>query len=203
MTEYRILLKDIPFELVTPADEGIFTVVDEVGETLEENAILKATALAGESGLLSLADDSGLEVDALDGEPGVLSARYAGQDATDKDRVNLLLSRMKDMPWEKRTARFRCVIAWTPVLLDEVENASPVCYADDLEMQTASFEGTCEGRIDFAPRGTNGFGYDPLFVPDGYTESFAELGEAVKNRLSHRAKALAKLKAYLTNRPSD
>ena len=109
--EYRSLLQNIPLELVTLAEQGITTVVDEAGESLEENARLKATLLATESQLLALADDSGLEVDALGGEPGRLSARYAGEGASDRDRVNYLLSRLKGVPWEKRSACFRCVIA--------------------------------------------------------------------------------------------
>ena len=109
--EFRSLLQGIPFELVTPKDMGIDTEVEENGTTYEENARLKACALAKESGLLTLADDSGLEVDALNGEPGVMSARYAGKNASDAERVKYLLSKIKDVPKEKRTARFRCVIA--------------------------------------------------------------------------------------------
>jgi non-canonical purine NTP pyrophosphatase (RdgB/HAM1 family) len=101
---------------------------------------------------------------------------------------------------QKRTARFHCVIALTPVIRDKLESASPVCYADELELQTELFDGTCEGRILLEPRGTNGFGYDPLFVLEGFEQTFAELGEAVKNRLSHRARALAKLKEQLQKR---
>ena len=109
--EYRRLLQNLPYELITLAEEGITTIVSEVGESLEENARLKATLLAAESQLLALADDSGLEVDALGGEPGRLSARYAGENASDKELVNYLLLRLKGVPWEKRSARFRCVIA--------------------------------------------------------------------------------------------
>ena len=101
------------------------------------------------------------------------------------------------MPLEKRTARFRCVIALTPVLSPQKESASPVCYADESEARTEVFDGACEGRIISAPRGQGGFGYDPLFVPEGYEATFAELGEGVKNGLSHRAKALGKLKRRL------
>lgn len=146
-----------------------------------------------------LADDSGLEVDALNGAPGVHSARFAAMDSgtpgnsRDGDNNAKLLRLLAELPLEKRTARFRCVLALTPVLSDSVENASPVCYADEFELQTQLFEGACAGRIQFAPGGKGGFGYDPLFVPDGFTQSFAELGEDVKNRLSHRAKALERL----------
>jgi XTP/dITP diphosphohydrolase len=104
---------------------------------------------------------------------------------------------LKDVPIEKRAARFRCVVALTPVLPQSAESSSPVCYADEHEIQTRCFEGTCEGRIGFTPRGHGGFGYDPLFIPDGYWQTFAELGESVKNQLSHRARALEKLSKAL------
>ena len=151
-----------------------------------------------------LADDSGLEVDALNGAPGVHSARFAALDpgkaenSEDSENSAKLLRLLKDVPREKRTARFRCVVALTPVELEtrnpKLETSSPVCFADELEMLTETFEGTCEGRIDFSPRGQGGFGYDPLFIPNGFEQSFAELGEDVKNQLSHRSKALTKLK---------
>lgn len=148
-----------------------------------------------------LADDSGLEVDALNGAPGVHSARFAALDKSenshDADNNAKLLRLLKDVPMEKRVARFHCVIALVPVPEERVESASPVCYADEFEPQT--FEGVCDGRIQFAPSGHGGFGYDPLFVPDGFTQSFAELGEDVKNQSSHRAKALAKLKAFFNS----
>ena len=195
--------------------------VVEDAATFGGNATKKAVELAkwlsdafaqrgmrGEKGNLStpvyvLADDSGLEVDTLNGAPGVHSARFAALDSNrpgnsaDADNNSKLLRLLKDVPLDKRTARFRCVIALTPVLPERVESASPVCYADEFEMQTELFDGACEGRIGFSPKGKGGFGYDPLFVPDGFEESFAELGEAVKNRLSHRSKALEKLKQRL------
>jgi XTP/dITP diphosphohydrolase len=152
-----------------------------------------------------LADDSGLEVDALDGAPGVHSARFAALDRSvgggssagntpDADNNAKLLRLLKDVPLEKRTARFRCVIALVGVPAGKIEVTSPVCYADEFGPQT--FDGICEGRIISAPRGQNGFGYDPLFLPVGYEQTFAELGDGVKNQLSHRAKALEKLKAF-------
>ena len=144
--EYKSLLQGIPYKLVTMAEQNITTVVDEVGESLEENARLKATVLAAESQLLTLADDSGLEVDALGGEPGRLSARYAGENASDIERINYLLARLKDVPREKRTARFRCIIAI----------ATP-----DGTVEFCS--GECQGMITFARRGKYGFGYDPVF----------------------------------------
>ena len=152
-----------------------------------------------------LADDSGLEVDALGGAPGVHSARFAGLDtgksgnSATADNNAKLLRLLTGVPAEKRTARFRCVMALTPVSPGRVQASSPVCYADEPEFQTQLFDGTCEGRILSAPRGQGGFGYDPLFVPEGFEQSFAELGEDVKNRLSHRAQALEKLRAALTH----
>jgi XTP/dITP diphosphohydrolase len=145
-----------------------------------------------------LADDSGLEVDALNGAPGVHSARFAALDKSenshDADNNAKLLRLLQNVPLEKRAGRFRCVIALVSVPEPQVESASPVCFADEIEAQI--FDGACEGRIQLAPSGQGGFGYDPLFVPDGFTESFAELGEDVKNRLSHRAQALEKLKVF-------
>jgi XTP/dITP diphosphohydrolase len=170
--EYKELLQGLPLELVSPAELGITIVVDEVGESLEENARLKATALAVESGLLALADDSGLEVDALGGEPGRLSARYAGESATDSDRIEYLLARLEGVPWEKRMARFRCVIAI----------ATP-----DGEVEFCS--GECPGFITFEPRGEQGFGYDPVFYLPRLDKNMAELPLEVKNQVSHRGKA--------------
>jgi len=170
--EYQSLLKNLPFELVTLAKQGITTVVDEVGESLEENARLKATVLAVESQLVALADDSGLEVDALAGEPGRLSARYAGEGASDRDRINYLLSRLEGVPWEKRSACFRCVIAVaTPS--GEVELCS----------------GECQGFITFEPRGEQGFGYDPVFHLPELDKTMAELPREIKNQVSHRGQA--------------
>jgi len=178
--EYQSLLPDTPYDLVTLADEGIATEVEEVGETMEENARLKATALAKESQLLTLADDSGLEVDALGGEPGPLSARYAGEDASDKDRLDYLLSKLADIPWDKRSARFRCVIAI----------ASP-----DGKVELCS--GECQGIIAFEPRGSYGFGYDPVFYLPELNKTMAELPLDEKNKLSHRGRATRRAGAVL------
>jgi XTP/dITP diphosphohydrolase len=185
--------------------------VVEDASTFAGNATKKAVELArwlsgvgkvsGETYVL--ADDSGLEVDALNGAPGVLSARFAALDSggagnsKDADNNAKLLRLLRDVPAEKRTARFRCAIALTPVGGPRTATASPVCAADELELSTEIFDGACEGSIRFAPSGKGGFGYDPLFVPDGQSESFAELGEEVKNRLSHRANALARLRKRL------
>jgi len=159
--------------MVTLAEQGISTVVAETGQSLEDNARLKAMVLANESQLLALADDSGLEVDALGGEPGPLSARYAGEAASDKDRVSYLLARLKDVPWEKRSARFRCVIALA-IPDGEVE----FCY------------GERRGFITFEPRGEEGFGYDPLFYLPELDKTMAELSLEVKNQVSHRGQAV-------------
>jgi len=154
--------------------------------------------------LVVLADDSGLEVDALNGAPGVHSARFAALDSghpgnsTDSENNAKLLRLLKDVPADKRTARFRCVLAWTPVALPEPAASSPVCAADEFELRTSTFDGVCEGTIGFEPSGNGGFGYDPLFIPKGQVRTFAELGDDVKNRISHRARALQLLKATLS-----
>jgi XTP/dITP diphosphohydrolase len=152
--------------------------IDEDGQTLLENAVKKARAVAGATGLPALADDSGLEVDALDGAPGVHSARFAGEGASDAERITKLLDLMRDLPDSQRTARFCCVIA--------------VAFPDGRVITT---EGRCEGVITRHPRGTGGFGYDPVFaVPELGGKTFAELEPEVKNRISHRARALHALK---------
>jgi XTP/dITP diphosphohydrolase len=191
-------------------------VIEDAG-TFAGNATKKAVALAtwlGAMGAMEdrgskmhlqfvLADDSGLDVDALGGAPGVHSARFAALDSggagnsSDADNNAKLLRLLRDVPLEKRTARFRCVLALTPVRELMARSSSPVCSADELELATELFEGSCEGRIGFAPKGHGGFGYDPLFIPTGHTHTFADLGEETKNQLSHRAKALAKLRARL------
>ena len=182
--EYENLLKSLPFKLVTLVERGITTVVDEVGESLEENARLKATLLAAESQLLALADDSGLEVDALGGEPGRLSARYAGEGASDRDRINYLLSRLSNVPWPKRSASFRCVIAVaTPG--GEVELCS----------------GECRGIIILEPRGEQGFGYDPVFYLPELDKTMSELSLETKNRVSHRGQAAGKVYQVLKKHP--
>ena len=175
LDEYRVLLSGVNVTLVTPPEQGLEGQPEETGETFEENALLKARYYAQASGLLSLADDSGLEVDALGGEPGVHSARYAGEGATDADRVLLLLSRLKGVPAERRTARFQCVVAL----------AWP-------EGATETFHGSCEGQIAGEPRGNSGFGYDPVFCVPELGKSFAELEPDVKNQRSHRAEAARK-----------
>ena len=203
------------FQFLTLNDFPGAPAVVEDADTFAGNATKKAVELArwlaGNNSKFKiknskpdfvLADDSGLEVDALNGAPGIHSARFAALDknenSKDADNNAKLLRLLKAVPAEKRTARFRCVIALVPVPHGKVEGASPVCYAD--EPESPAFDGACEGRILFAPRGQNGFGYDPLFVPAGFEQTFAELGEDVKNKLSHRARALEKLKIFLTTK---
>jgi XTP/dITP diphosphohydrolase len=170
--EYTALLSGCGYNLVTPAGKGIRLEVAETGNSFTENAALKARAWAGASGLVTLADDSGLEVDALGGAPGVHSARYAGGDASDSVRIALLLKNLDGVPVDKRTARFRCVIAI----------ADP---AGNLRLA----KGSIEGIIALTPRGDNGFGYDPVFLVPEQGKTMAELQPEEKNRLSHRARA--------------
>ena len=161
------------------------TPVPETGETFEENARIKAEEWSKRTNELVLADDSGLEVDELDGEPGARSARYGGPGLIDEDRTNLVLERLTGTPEERRTARFRCVLA---------------IARNGTVLET--FEGVVEGRITTEPRGTNGFGYDPIFFhpPSGCTT--AELTTEQKRRISHRGQALARLVAWLTRSPA-
>jgi XTP/dITP diphosphohydrolase len=154
----------------------------ESGTTYVDNAILKARFYAVATGMCALADDSGLEVEALAGAPGVLSARYAGENASDADRRALLLSQIAKIPNINRRARFVSVVTISDAR-GSVLNVS---------------EGLCEGTIIFSPRGNGGFGYDPLFVPDGYNQTFAELSEDIKNRISHRARALRNTRDFLS-----
>ena len=173
LCELRSLLCDLPYGLVTLSEVGIDIKVDEIGSSLEENARLKATILANKSQLLTLADDSGLEVDALGGQPGVLSARYAGENASDSERINYLLSKLDGVSWEKRRARFKCVIA-VAMPNGQVELCS----------------GTCRGIITLEPKGDNGFGYDPIFYLPELGKTIAELSLKVKNQISCRGQAV-------------
>ena len=181
--EYEELLANLPgaLQVTFPARDRLALDVEETGETFQANARIKALAYAQASGLPCLADDSGLEVDALDGAPGVHSARYAGPDTTDVDRYRKLLDALADTPVGQRSARFRCVVAL----------ALP-----DGTVRTAS--GTCEGEIGFVPRGEHGFGYDPIFIVEGHGgRTMAELSPEVKNEISHRARALMAIRPIL------
>ncbi len=172
LIEYQELFAGLPLDLVTLDDVGIREDVEENGRSFAENARIKALAYAKQSRLLTLADDSGLEVDALNGEPGVYSKRYAGESVTDAERNEFLLGKLRDVPPDQRTARFQCAIAI----------AKP-----NGEMWETS--GTCEGEILFAPRGSHGFGYDPIFLFPALGKTMAELSTEEKNRVSHRARA--------------
>lgn len=178
--EYARLLGDLPLAVTWLTDIGIHTAVEETGATFTENALLKARFYAETSGLLTWADDSGLEVDALDGQPGVYSARYGGDGLNDRQRYEALLVALEGVPAAARTARFRCVVAI----------ASP-------DGQAWTAEGAIEGAILTAPRGNHGFGYDPVFFVNGRDASMAELPSVVKNQISHRAIATAKGRAIL------
>ena len=180
--EYRELLGGLPVQLVSPVEEDIHLEVDETGQTFAENAMLKARAFAGRSGLVTLADDSGLEVDALNGEPGVFSARYDGVAGNDVSRYTLLLKKMEAVPWEKRGARFRCVIA-----LGSPERSEPEPVG----------EGRCEGFISRVPHGKHGFGYDPVFFVPQFGQTMAELPPETKNQISHRARAVQGVREVL------
>ena len=198
MREYIDLLQGIPFELVSLRDLGITHEVEETGETFEENAWLKASEYAAISGLLTLADDSGLEVDALSGEPGVRSARYGGDSCTsDEDRVELLLRNMKDVPWEERGARFRCVIV---IVLPEDANPPPKGEPSTLIAQA---EGFVAGMVQYNPQGDDGFGYDPVFYLPSHYKTMAQLPLEVKNKISHRANAAQKAVESLKKLTAD
>jgi XTP/dITP diphosphohydrolase len=201
--EFRELLAGWPGEILFPRDLGLSLDVEERGDSFAEIAVLKARAYACASGLPSLADDSGLEVDALDGAPGIYTARYAGPGASDADRYRKLLAALGDTPTERRTARFRCAVALAyPGGKDadyEIVGDSKTAggqfatsgLAGDLGPgQVAVAEGTCEGVIAFEPRGEHGFGYDPVFYLPEVGRTMAELSAELKNRISHRARAV-------------
>ena len=176
--EYKSLLASLPFKLVTPDELNIEIEVNESYPTYDENASAKAVAYSRASHLITLADDSGLEVDILDGEPGIHSARAAGEAATDQDRINHLLARLKGVPLEKRTARFKCSIA-----IANPEGKTELCH------------GQCPGLIALKPKGEKGFGYDPVFYLPQYDKTIAELPLDLKNQVSHRG--IAARKAYV------
>ena len=181
MAEFRRIFDGYPIELAAPPHQWHETVVAETGETFAENARLKARAGSSMFGGWTLADDSGLEVDALGGEPGVRSSRYAGRDASDDDRIALLLRRLTAAPPAERTARFRCAL---------------VISAPDGSIVFET-EGRCEGRIADLPRGTHGFGYDPIFLVGDGNRTMAELGPAAKDRVSHRGHAARAAREFL------
>ena len=182
LLELRTIIRELPLVLLDLHSFPSAQTIPETGATFAENASLKAAGYAVQTGEMTLADDSGLEVDALGGAPGVLSARYAGEGASDAERVNKLLAELSRLNSRERTARFVCVIA----------------IADRAGVILNLSKGICEGRIAAAPRGSNGFGYDPIFVPRGFDQTFAELSAPVKSGISHRGKALRAATGFLT-----
>ena len=224
MLEYSELLRDLPFELVSLDEAGVTEEVEETAQTFHENAALKAVTYASLAGMMALADDSGLEVDALGGDPGVHSARY-GEDLhtglptsnwsraplsqrviggissrpqttkpmSDQDRVTLLLDNLKDVPWERRTARFRCVICIArPAEDDGIDIAASVPGS-----VLASVVGAVAGMIQYEARGEDGFGYDPVFYLPSYGLTMAQISLEEKNRISHRADAAGRAQTVL------
>lgn len=180
--EYRKLLQDLPLTIVSLADFSGLSDIPETGTTFRENALIKARAAAAATGQMALADDSGLEVDYLQGAPGVFSARYAGPGKDDQANNKKLLEALRGVPSEQRGARFRCVIALVTPQGKEFLS-----------------EGVCQGEIAFRPRGTKGFGYDPLFLIPSLGKTFAELDPDVKNQISHRAQAMRAMREILSH----
>lgn len=181
MREIAEWLSDLPYSLSSLKERwDPVPHIPEDGQTFEENALAKAQWVYSRTGIWTLADDSGLEVDCLEGEPGVYSARYAGENADDRQNTEKLLDALKGVPAEKRSAQFRCVI---------------VLITGSGTRLTAS--GVCRGRIGSAPRGKNGFGYDPVFIPNGFSSTFGELDSGIKQSISHRGKALLRLRKQL------
>jgi XTP/dITP diphosphohydrolase len=232
MREYRELLSDIPFKLVSLSDAGITEEVEETGTTFHENAALKTRGYAALSGLLTLADDSGLEVDALGGEPGVYSARYGELPSltspyesslappyaggvvstgtgpngkmTDQDRVSLLLRNLEDVPWDRRTARFRCVIAvGRPGPQGDGEIPPTPLYERGAFDGLAFMVGAVAGMIQYEPVGDDGFGYDPVFYLPSYGQTLSQISLAEKNHISHRADAARKAVNFLSGAMAD
>jgi XTP/dITP diphosphohydrolase len=184
LEEYRAIFSDLPYRLLSLRDLRSDIDVEETGSTFEENAELKAHAYAQASGLLTLADDSGLEIDAMGGAPGIYSARFAGKDTPYEERFRLILERLNGLPVEQRSARFRCAITL----------AEPSGY-------TRTVEGIIEGVIADAPRGEGGFGYDPIFLVPEIGMTTAELSADDKNRISHRGRAAQLARILLENWP--
>jgi XTP/dITP diphosphohydrolase len=186
--EFRAIFTGLPLELVNPAELGVVVELEETGTTFAENAVLKALAHAEATGLLALADDSGLEIDALGGEPGVYSARWAGVETPYPERFRILEQRLAGVPEEERTARYRCAIA--------IAEPAPRGLYDVVE-------GTLEGRIAHEPRGSGGFGYDPIFLVPELGRTVGELAPEEKHQISHRARAAALARVALMRLAED
>jgi XTP/dITP diphosphohydrolase len=185
LSEFRSIFQELPFTLLSLRDVQQEMDVEETGTTFAENALLKAHAYARAANMLALADDSGLEIDALGGAPGIYSARFAGRETSYAERFRLILARLQDVEPSQWTARFRCAIAL----------AEPSGYSRVVE-------GTIEGRIAQEPRGENGFGYDPIFLVPEFGKTTAELTPAEKNRISHRGRAAEAARLLLESWPS-
>lgn len=183
LREIRALLGDLPITLLSLTDFPIIEEVAETGSTFSENAGLKALGYARQAGVLTLADDSGLEVDALARKPGVRSARYLGEHVSYSDRITALLTALKDIEDEARTARFVCALA----------------IVSPNQQMVYTTQAMCEGRIAKVPRGSGGFGYDPIFIPQGFAETFGELPADIKNGISHRGRAFEKARQFLAS----
>jgi len=181
LRELSELLSDIPLRLINLNDFPNLQAVQETGRTFNENASIKASSYAQQTSLLTIADDSGLEVKALGNRPGVFSARYGGSGASDEQRTQELLSEMIALRVQERSARFCCSVA----------------VADELGQIIHLSNGVCEGQIALAASGSDGFGYDPIFVPKGFQQTFAELEPGIKNQISHRAQALRGAREFL------
>jgi XTP/dITP diphosphohydrolase len=179
--EIKTILHDLPLEILTLNDVSGVPELREDGETFQDNSLQKAHTVHQYTNLPALADDSGLEVFYLLGRPGVISARYAGPEATDEKNNNKLLGQMRGVPARRRKAQFRAVLT----------------LVDGERVDVT--EGICPGKLAELPRGTNGFGYDPIFLPDGYSRTYAELTAEEKNLISHRARALAAMRTVLQN----
>lgn len=181
LEEIKAILKDFPLTIESMDEVGLENLeIIEDGETFEENSMKKAVEVMKETGAIAIADDSGLEVKAIDNQPGVYSARFSGEGATDEKNNEKLLHMLKELPMEERNARFVSVIS--------------VAFPDGKKI---SVRGECKGFIGFEKKGESGFGYDPLFIVPEYDKTFAELGSEIKNKISHRANALEKLKVAL------
>jgi XTP/dITP diphosphohydrolase len=186
LNEMRQLLAGLPFRVLRPADVGLHEAPDETGADFMENAVIKARHYARRSELLTVADDSGISVDALDGGPGLYSSRFGGEGASDDDRNRLLLEKLRGLPAEKRGARFTSAVA--------------VARGEDVLFQA---EETVEGRIAEEPRGPHGFGYDPVFFYPPFGKTFGEVEPEAKDRVSHRGKAFARLREFLKAWPAS
>lgn len=180
LKEIKKILADLEIKILSLDDYPQMPSITEDGQTYEANAIKKAKTISKVTGKVTLSDDSGIEVDFLNGAPGVKSARFGGDSLTDTERNQRLLELLKKVPLSERSARFKCVVAIS------IPNG---------EIKTVS--GECEGFISFEPKGNQGFGYDPIFIPNGFSKTFGELGGRIKDKISHRAEALLKAKEIL------